>query len=112
MDYAFIGGLIFGCALLFSPVWTILTRELGRKLVMTGGCFLMAAGFVAASFATQPWQLYLSQGAGWAQAWVRFSLPAFKSCRSGSCVEEVWRVGLRAPGVGLEVSRLLLRRMR
>ncbi|GAB7324689.1 hypothetical protein MBLNU13_g08558t1 [Cladosporium sp. NU13] len=63
MDFAFIGGLIFGCALLFSPVWTILTRELGRKLVMTGGCFLMAAGFVAASFATQPWQLYLSQGA-------------------------------------------------
>jgi MFS family permease len=63
MDYAFIGGLIFGCALLFSPLWTILTRELGRKLVMTGGCVLMAAGFVAASFATQPWQLYLSQGA-------------------------------------------------
>jgi len=63
MDYAFIGGLIFGCALLFSPLWTILTREVGRKLVMTGGCFLMAAGFVTASFATEPWQLYLSQGA-------------------------------------------------
>lgn len=63
MDYAFIGGLIFGCALLFSPLWTILTREIGRKLVMSGGCFLMAAGFIAASFATQPWQLYLSQGA-------------------------------------------------
>lgn len=29
---------------------------------MSGGCFLMAAGFIAASFATQPWQLYLSQG--------------------------------------------------
>jgi MFS family permease len=63
MDYAFIGGLIFGCALLFSPLWTILTREFGRRLVMSGGCFLMAAGFIAASFATQPWHLYLSQGA-------------------------------------------------
>jgi MFS family permease len=63
LDYALIGGLIFGCALLFSPLWTILTREIGRRRVMSGGCFLMAAGFVAASFATKPWHLYLSQGA-------------------------------------------------
>lgn len=62
MDYAFIGGLIFGCAMLFSPLWTILTREIGRRWVMSGGCLLMSAGFIAASFATSPWHLYLSQG--------------------------------------------------
>lgn len=63
MPQAFVGGLQFGCALLFSPLWTILTRELGRRLVMGGGCFLLAGGFIAASFAIAPWQLYLSQGA-------------------------------------------------
>jgi MFS family permease len=62
MDYAFIGGLIFGCAMLFSPLWTILTRDIGRRWVMSGGCLLMSAGFIAASFATSPWHLYLSQG--------------------------------------------------
>lgn len=63
MDYAFVGGLTFGCALLFSPLWTILTRELGRAPVMFFGSLTMSAGFIAASFATKPWHLYLSQGA-------------------------------------------------
>lgn len=62
LDYAFIGGLEFGCALLFSPLWTILVRELGRKIVMTFGCLAMSGGFIAASFAHQIWHLYLSQG--------------------------------------------------
>lgn len=63
LDYAFIGGLIFGCAMLFSPLWTVLTRDLGRRPVMAFGSLLMSAGFIAASFATRPWHLYLSQGA-------------------------------------------------
>lgn len=62
MDYAFVGGLTFGCALLFSPLWTILTREIGRRTVMLVGCVTLSTGFITASFATSPWQLYLSQG--------------------------------------------------
>lgn len=62
LDFALIGGLEFGAALLISPIWTIATRELGRKTVMGAGCIMFAGGFIAASFAERIWQLYLSQG--------------------------------------------------
>ena len=62
LDFALIGGLEFGAALLISPLTTILTRDLGRRAVMSAGCCMFAGGFVAASFATRIWHLYLSQG--------------------------------------------------
>lgn len=62
LDYAFIGGLEFGACMLISPACTILTREVGRPSVMTAGVFMIAGGFIAASFAQEIWQLYLSQG--------------------------------------------------
>lgn len=62
LDYAFIGGIEFGAAMLISPACTILTRELGRKVVMVAGIVFITAGFVTASFAKEIWQLYLSQG--------------------------------------------------
>lgn len=62
LDYAFIGGLEFGAALLISPMCTILTRELGRLAVMSAGCVMFTGGFIAASFAQRIWQLYLTQG--------------------------------------------------
>lgn len=62
LDYALIGGLEFGAALFISPLCTILTREVGRNAVMFAGCFMFSGGFIAASFATRIWQLYLSQG--------------------------------------------------
>ncbi|KAK5168845.1 uncharacterized protein LTR77_006154 [Saxophila tyrrhenica] len=62
LDYAFIGGLEFGACMLISPACTILTREFGRSAVMTVGVFTMAGGYIAASFAEQIWQLYLTQG--------------------------------------------------
>lgn len=45
-----------------APLCTIGTRELGRNTVMWTGVLLMAGGFIAASFAEEIWQLYLSQG--------------------------------------------------
>ncbi|KAK5119258.1 hypothetical protein LTR85_007872 [Meristemomyces frigidus] len=62
LDYALIGGLEFGAALLISPLCTILTRDLGRNAVMTAGCIMFSGGFIAASFANKTWQLYVSQG--------------------------------------------------
>ena len=62
LDYALIGGLEFGAALLISPITTVATRELGRKAVMGAGCVMFSGGFIAASFAKRIWQLYLSQG--------------------------------------------------
>ncbi|USW56619.1 Putative major facilitator superfamily, MFS transporter superfamily [Septoria linicola] len=62
LDFALIGGLEFGVAMIISPLCTISTRELGRFVVMFSGCVMFAGGFVAASFASEIWQLYLSQG--------------------------------------------------
>lgn len=62
LDYAFIGGIEFGAALLISPLCTILTREIGRKYVMSAGVVMISGGYIAASFATEIWQLYLTQG--------------------------------------------------
>ncbi|KAF2213503.1 hypothetical protein CERZMDRAFT_111177 [Cercospora zeae-maydis SCOH1-5] len=62
LDYALIGGLEFGVAMIISPICTILTREIGRFHVMLTGCVIFAGGFIAASFAREIWQLYLSQG--------------------------------------------------
>lgn len=62
LDYAFIGGLEFGAALLISPLCTIGTRDLGRVPVMMVGCLLSSGGYIAASFASKIWHLYLTQG--------------------------------------------------
>lgn len=48
--------------MLIAPLCTILTREIGRVVVMSGGVVMFAGGFIAASFAREIWHLYLSQG--------------------------------------------------
>lgn len=62
LDYAFIGGIELGSALPIAPLCTILTRELGRVAVMSAGVLMFARGFIAASFASKIWHLYLKQG--------------------------------------------------
>lgn len=48
--------------MLISPACTILTREFGRVFVMSVGLVLISGGYIAASFATEIWHLYLTQG--------------------------------------------------
>jgi MFS family permease len=62
-DYAFIGGLNFGLAVLVSSPATYLVRTFGTHRVMLLGVLLQTSGFIAASFVTKIWHLYLSQGA-------------------------------------------------
>ena len=62
-DFAFIGGFNFSIAVLMAPPSTVLMRYLrGPRPVMAIGVILLPAGFVAASFSTKIWHLYLSQG--------------------------------------------------
>jgi MFS family permease len=61
-DYAFIGGFNFAIAMLVAPVVTILTRKFGIHVTMTAGLIFQSGGFIAASFATQVWQLHICQG--------------------------------------------------
>ena len=62
MDYAFIGGINFGMALIFSPLVTILTRRVGPNITMMIGVFFQTVGWIGASFAHEIWHLYLTQG--------------------------------------------------
>lgn len=48
--------------MLLAPLATYLARQFGKRSVLFLGSILQCSGYVAASFATRVWQLYLSQG--------------------------------------------------
>ncbi|KAG4419150.1 hypothetical protein IFR04_007746 [Cadophora malorum] len=62
VDYAFIGGIQFAVSLLIAPLVTIITRKLSTQPPMLIGILLQTIGFICASYATQIWHLYLTQG--------------------------------------------------
>src|SRR4051812_36937144 len=62
LDYAFVGGIEFGVAMLVASPVTFLTRAWGTHAPMYVGVTFMTAGFVLASFAKRIWHLYLTQG--------------------------------------------------
>ncbi|KAK9238784.1 major facilitator superfamily domain-containing protein [Lipomyces kononenkoae] len=61
-DFAFVGGFNFSMAMLVAPFVTILAREYGIRFCMIAGAIMESGGFVAASFSSRIWQLYLTQG--------------------------------------------------
>jgi hypothetical protein len=62
LEYAFVGGLSISMALLVSPLGTISCRKLGTQISLGVGILFETAGLLGASFATQIWHLFLSQG--------------------------------------------------
>ncbi|KAF4556906.1 MFS-type transporter-like protein 17 [Elsinoe fawcettii] len=62
LQYAFVGSLSISCALLLSPIATITTREFGTRTTLLIGTVLEAGSLIAASFATEIWHLFLTQG--------------------------------------------------
>jgi MFS family permease len=62
LSFAFVGGLSIGSAMLTSPVATMSVRRFGTNSTMLLGVFFETASFIGASFTTQTWQLFLSQG--------------------------------------------------
>ena len=63
LQYAFVGGLSISLALLVSPVGTICCRKYGTRISLGIGILFQTAGLLGASFATEIWHLFLSQGA-------------------------------------------------
>ncbi|KAH8891628.1 MFS general substrate transporter [Thozetella sp. PMI_491] len=61
-ELGLIGGMNFTFAVLLAPLATLLTRRFGVQAVILSGSLLQGSGYVAASFATQTWHFYLSQG--------------------------------------------------
>jgi MFS family permease len=62
LEYAFIGGLSISMALAVSPVATICCRKFGTQATLGIGIILETAGLLGASWASQIWHLFLSQG--------------------------------------------------
>ena len=67
LDYALIGGLSTSMSLVITPLINISSRLTGIRPTLAFGLVFITASLVGASFATQVWQLYLSQGVcfGW-----------------------------------------------
>lgn len=67
LQYAFIGGLSISQALIVSPIATLTTRRFGTRTTLFIGVGLEAISFIGASFASQIWHLFLTQGIcfGW-----------------------------------------------
>jgi MFS family permease len=67
LEYAFIGGLSNSMCQFASPAATIVTRKFGTRACLLCGVFLETAALLGASFSTEIWQLFLSQGIcfGW-----------------------------------------------
>lgn len=62
INFAFVGGLQFGVGLMVSPLVIQVIQKAPYRLVIILGAFVQAGAYIAASFATQIWHLYLSQG--------------------------------------------------
>jgi MFS family permease len=62
LEFAFVGGLSISMALLVSPLATTCSRIFGTHTTLSVGIILETAGLLGASFATEIWHLFLSQG--------------------------------------------------
>ncbi len=67
LEYAFVGGLSVSQALMVSPIATTTTRLYGTRTTLLIGVFFETVSLIGASFASELWQLFLSQGVcfGW-----------------------------------------------
>lgn len=61
-DYAIIAGIPVALGQGLAPLGLILMRIIGLRTTMLVGTMFLLAGFLWASFATQLWELYVSQG--------------------------------------------------
>lgn len=67
LEYAFVGGLSISMCQAVSPLATICIRKYGTRATMGVGIVLETAALLGASWSTEIWQLFLSQGVcfGW-----------------------------------------------
>lgn len=63
LDYAFIGGLQILMSLVVTPLVNVSLRFWGMRATLSVGLIFLTASLIGASFATEVWQLFLSQGA-------------------------------------------------
>lgn len=64
LEYALIGGLSISQALMISPIVNKVREVVGPRFTLLIGSALIFVSLFASSFATQIWQMFLSQGLG------------------------------------------------
>ncbi|KAK2026435.1 major facilitator superfamily transporter [Colletotrichum zoysiae] len=62
MDYGLVGGFNFAFAMIFAPLATYTAHRFGKRGTMLAGAVVQSAGFISASFASEAWHLYVTQG--------------------------------------------------
>ncbi|KAL7924081.1 major facilitator superfamily domain-containing protein [Trichoderma austrokoningii] len=62
LQYAFVGSLSIGCAMGVSPFATMAVKKIGTRQVMLLGVVIEAGSWIAASFASKVWHIFLTQG--------------------------------------------------
>ena len=62
LDFALVGGFNFSIAMLVAPLVTIAARKFGIHIPMLIGITVLSAGYIAASYSSRVWQLYMSHG--------------------------------------------------
>ncbi|KAL7915162.1 MFS transporter, MCP family, solute carrier family 16, member 6 [Trichoderma velutinum] len=62
LEFGFVSGLNFSCAMILAFPVTYFARRLGIHAPMLVGCVLQCAGYISASFASKSWHLILTQG--------------------------------------------------
>ncbi|CAG7918898.1 unnamed protein product [Penicillium olsonii] len=62
LEYAFVGSLSLTTMFIISPIATMATLKYGIRKTMFAGVIFETASFICASFASQIWHLFITQG--------------------------------------------------
>ncbi|KAF7846028.1 hypothetical protein BT93_L5528 [Corymbia citriodora subsp. variegata] len=100
-EYALIGGLSISQALLSSPLVAVSGRHLGTNVTMAIGTVLIFVSLFTASYATQIWHLFLSQGVCFGIGMGFVYIPATAVLPQWFSTKRSLAVGISTSGAGL-----------
>lgn len=101
LQYALIGGLSISQALVIAPIVNLCTRYLGLTHTLLIGTVLVFAAELGASYATEIWHLFLSQGVcfGWGLGFLY--IPSTSALPQWFSTRRSLAMGIAASGAGL-----------
>ncbi|KAG5417842.1 hypothetical protein I9W82_005478 [Candida metapsilosis] len=100
-DFALIGSLVMFLANFLSPYSSILLKVLGLKTIFAIGLAFQTLGWIAASFATKVWHLYLSQGLAVGISFSFIFIPATLALPTWFVRRKAASMGICVAGTGL-----------
>lgn len=101
VQYALIGGLSIGAALLSTSLVSASIRRFGTNWTMAAGTALVSLSLLAASFAVRIWQLFLSQGVCFGIGMGFLYIPATNALPQWFSSRRSLAVGLSTSGAGI-----------